>query len=187
MIWSADSETLARHCSMLETSGMTRPVELIKDPELVGQGSGDIKYFPIPSHAHEIGKMVVPFVSIGEDGILVPGNQPHAPTRYYGVTARPNSLKGIALAVQRTQETHVLAEDLALRHGIFTPHGRSVAEVALTELVHPASRRPYVEDRVAHLEALRQEIATHDFSESWQQHQATTEINRALQALKPIK
>ncbi|HEX8182384.1 MAG TPA: hypothetical protein VF575_02165 [Candidatus Saccharimonadales bacterium] len=118
----------------------------------LGLPTSPIDYFEIPSRAHSVGKLVVPFVHLLDTGEIDAGLPP-----IYGVTSQPNAHTKRS-SVLRSQEAHVFAEDLALRRGIFTPYARGSSEVIATKLIPKAYLPQYVSDRVAHLGALIVEV-----------------------------
>ena len=83
--------------------------------------------------------------------------------RSAAVTKRPDTSDiDRASVLRRSQEAHVVAEDLSLRKGIFTPYARARTEVFVSSLIPDHYREGYLNDRLAHLETLRQEVSASD-------------------------
>jgi hypothetical protein len=158
MIWSMKPTEVADAHARFSKAGLLRrpPERLIEAFSKTGSMDvSAIEYLIIPPQAsHNIGKLVLPYVTLDESGFLV-ADTPHA----YAVTNTPdiNAIKS-PVARERVQALHAIAEERALRNGIFTPHGRAIAEIAIVECTAPAYRQAYITDRCAHIGALIIEV-----------------------------
>ncbi|MCA9325016.1 hypothetical protein KDA23_03050 [Candidatus Saccharibacteria bacterium] len=161
------------HGGMLKTTHLTN--DAIADMRL---GWEPVDYIVIPPQHHQIGKIVIPFAAVGNNGVL---NETVRP--FYAVTQRPSEMAEMKdVAVARTREAHVLAEDAALRTGVFAVHGRSIAEYRAADLVIPAARAAYIADRLAHIKAL--EVEFDDALSGHRLDMAMTGLTNATEALE---
>lgn len=145
---------LRRQISALEQSGELRHTQ--SQQRHVDDTLEPVPYFIVPAlAARKIGSLVIPYVHINRRGFL-DVDSPKA----YGITETPTESVAEHGEV-RLREAHVLAEDLALRRGLYTPFGRSAAELYVAEHVaEPVNAYSYVPDRMAHLSALANKIQT---------------------------
>lgn len=142
---------------------------------------GNIEYFIIPSQAaREVGKLVLPYVTLDPQGFLV-ADVPHA----YAVTNSPdmNAIKSPA-ARERVQALHAIAEEHALRNGIFTPHGRTIAEIATVRCTARAYQPTFMSDRRAHLLALEAEADASSSLSNKQRSAVIQNLRAAAEALQ---
>lgn len=142
-----------------------------------------IPYMVIPGNRSTLGRAVVGFVHLDNRGFL----DEDAP-KLYGVISKPLSdasrLADNEGAMKWSQEANVVAEDLAYRRGIFTPNGRTSAELTvLQEVQGPAHRPEYLDDRIAHLNGCRSYAISASSEPQWARDRAATELTLAIEAL----
>ncbi|MEO8105305.1 MAG: hypothetical protein ABI602_03120 [Candidatus Saccharibacteria bacterium] len=181
MILSTAPEQLRRIDVQLRTAGMLKQTALIHD-SLTDMGApiAPISYFEIPPKAHEIPKLVIPYVHLLFNGFL-DEDKP----AIYGVTKNPNAFTNQSSEI-RSREAHVYAEHLSLLRGIFTPFARANSEMRASRLIPADSyRESYIDDRIIHLQNLSQEIETSPDLRRAQRATAGQEIAYALRALRP--
>jgi hypothetical protein len=108
-----------------------------------------------------LNRVFIGFVDIDRQGYL----NEDAP-KLYAVTPDPirdnSPLNGNDIAIDLLRQTHVVAEDLALRRGIFNKGARMSAELGVLQHVQGARRQDYLEYRIIHLEATRKEVLATD-------------------------
>lgn len=153
---SQSVETLEAQVNALDSSGMLH--HTLSQRRHADHALEAVPYFVIPAGvAHQVGKIVTSYVHLNTNGIL----DAEAP-KAYGVVERPTEGKVEHSAI-RLREAHVLAEDFALRKGLWTPTGRAVAELYVAKAVaEDANAESYVPDRIAHLGALAVDIEQED-------------------------
>lgn len=181
MILSTAPDQLRRIDVQLRTAGMLKQTVLVHE-SLTEMGSPiePISYFEIPPKAHEIPKLVIPYVHL-----LVTGFLDEASPAIYGVTKNPNAFTNQASEI-RSREAHVYAEHLSLLRGIFTPFARANSEMRASRLIPADSyREEYIDDRIVHLQNLAQEIKISPDLRRAQRATAGQEITYALRALRP--
>jgi hypothetical protein len=138
-----------------------------------------VDYFKLPRRADAHGRVVVAFAHLLGSGHLDP-----ASPKAYGVILEPLAEDDPRYtndaAMKITREHHVIAEDLALRHGIFTPYGRLTAEVAVINGLMPAKpRAEFAAARIAQLGGLLASIEADNSMTQHSQDRAATELHRA--------
>lgn len=153
MLWSTPPIQLAALRGLLTPDKLQHTNLLSNELTERGYRHKSVKYFEIPPVAHQLSKLVVAYAFITPTGHLSPTPKP-----FYAVTKRPSNA-GIdkPVVTRRLQQGHVLAEDLSLRRGIFTPDSRETTEPLIAGLMPDAYRDTYVEDRILHLGALATE------------------------------
>lgn len=154
MIWSMKSAELKTNYGRLQAARMFQRTRLLPEEFAKRDFPGEpVNYLEIPPLQHTIGKLVVPFVALDPRGFLI-----DSLPAFYGVTKRPDTGQiDMSVVSERSREAHVTAEDLAFRRGIFTPFARASSETLVSDFVPEGYRDSYIQDRIAHLEALRQE------------------------------
>lgn len=141
-----------------------------------------VNYTVIPPRIHDIDKLVVPYVSLDTRGKM---NQelPH----FYAVTARPDT-KGIDVRSvrKRSQQAHVVAEDISLKRGLMTPYARTNTEQLVAGMISSLSRRGYVDDRIVHLDTLRKEAEQSEQLYDKQRAIIVEELGMAMDGLRAL-
>jgi hypothetical protein len=167
---------LNRHVNQLRASGMLQFT--VSQRRHASEALEPVPYFVIPRQAaRKMGTMVTSLVNIDGRGIL----SLTAP-KAYGVVDRP-SLATAEHSGMRLREAHVIAEDAALRRGLYTPYGRAAAEIFVAKMVAEDNNIPsYIPDSVSHLEALVTEIETEDVFNRIPQ--IVGEIDRGIESLQ---
>lgn len=146
---------LQRHVAALKASGMLTHTQ--SQNRNAGEAIEPVPYFVIPAEAARrqgVATIVSSFVHLDGRGIL----SLTAP-KAYGVVERPTQAV-VAHASLRLREAHVIAEDMALRRGIYTPYGRAAAEIFVAKMVaEDGNAETYVPDRITHLTALSEQVS----------------------------
>lgn len=176
MIWSMDARQVTMSQEMLTSRGVKfQELDLIReDAADLNIDVAGVKYMEIPPAVHDIGRLVVAYAHIGANGIL----DTREATPFYAVTKRPEaSFRPVTL--RRAQQTHVLAEHLALSAGIFTEYARAQSESRASRLIPDSYLQGYLDDRLAHLNGLRQEIPRGDLTRR-QKATLTHELSYAM-------
>ena len=160
MIWSLSKPELSKAVSRLDKAGMLRQTADYSGKLVNAQR---VNYFELPPKTDKDGargRVVMAFAHILSSGHLDPNSK-----AAYGVMIEPLAENDPRYtnehAMHLVQEHHVLAEDLALRHGIFTPFGRLTAEsVVIRSLMPTKPRAEYAALRIAHLDGLLATVET---------------------------
>lgn len=180
MIWNTSQDTIFDLEKRLTSKRDLRETRLIGDRRL--KGSVAINYFLFPRGVSYFEKLVVPFTTLDKTGEILLGSN-----AIYGVTRQPDSgvFSESNIVRTRLQETHVLAEDTALRFGgLLNPKTRSYAETTAKSLVRDAYLGGYLSDRLAHLAAVSTELQDTKELKPDQIKVALEGINSATQLLR---
>ena len=185
MIWSTPAKELRANYRRLDNSDMLEQTNGLSGALYAREVAvRKARYLEIPAAAHSIGKLVVPYVNLDSRGTLVPS----IPS-FYAVTERPDT-SGFSVEprIRRNmQEGHVLAEDLSLRRGIFTPFARMRSELDIVNAIEDTAQvytAGFVTDRIAHLTALSDEAASHVLVQENQRSIIIEELAIAMDALR---
>ncbi len=144
-----------------------------------------VRYFELPAGTDSRGRIVMAFAHI-----LGSGHLDKTMPRVYGVIHQPltedNPRFTNEHAVDLTQEHHVIAEDLALRNGIFTPYGRLTAEIAVIKggLMPGKPSHDFAAARITHLDGLISSIEADNSMTQHSQDRAASELHRAQSYLR---
>lgn len=180
MIWSLPIAKLRENQALLHSSHTLMATTLLEedfeDRRILHE---PVEYLTIPPMLHKIGKLVIPYVLLDGRGML-----DTAAPAFYAVTNRPDDASLSKRSVsRRSQEAHVIAEDLALRHGIFTPYARANAEVLVSGMLPDVYRESYMRDRIAHIGALVDEASKSEYLSEKHREVVIDELQIATEAL----
>jgi hypothetical protein len=150
---SQKPQVINRQVAALHEGGMLQYTQ--SQIRYANDAAEPVPYFIIPSGAvRHAGTMVMSYVNLTRNGFL----SLTAP-KAYGVIDRPTTSE-VEHQQVRLRESHVIAEDMALRRGIYTPYGRAAAEIYVAKLVAlHENAAAYVPDRISHLTALVEQIS----------------------------
>lgn len=183
MIWSMKKPELVASIKQLE--GAKDMLKQTADYSGKLVNAEVVQYFELPAGTNSRGRVVMAFAHL-----LGSGHLDTTMPRVYGVICQPLTEDNPRFtndhAVDLTQEHHVIAEDMALRNGIFTPYGRLTAEVAAIRggLMPGKPSHDFAAARITHLDGLISSIEDDNSMTQHSQDRAAHEIHRAQRYLR---
>ena len=182
MIWSIEESQVLEAQNRVEKAGLLEESNLAHEwlansPNPV-KALEPVQYVAAPYGA---GKLITPFATLNQDGFL---EGDHA---FFSIASAISREKHVSAAYKSgIRESHALAERTALTRGIFTPVGRSSAEIIIAEAIPAPHRKHYVNERLGYLAVLSHEANDSTAINPLEQRTIVQQLDFAALALQKL-